>query len=108
MANQTGRFNRAAGLEEILPTGSFEITSRSPGPQGSLPLTEEMLRERPSGDLFGLSQDAGMGWDPSELGGKEFLILSTQGGISSPDGEPVALGSHRGRWERGLLIGAAW
>jgi len=66
-----------------------------------------MLRERPSGDLFGLSQDAGMGWDPSELGGKEFLILSTQGGIRSPDGKPVALGYHTGHWEVGLLMRAA-
>ncbi|PYU92773.1 MAG: YjhG/YagF family D-xylonate dehydratase [Acidobacteria bacterium] len=108
MTPQTDRFNRAAGLEEILPAGSvFEVTSRSPGPQGSLPLTEEMLRERPSGDLFGLSQDAGMGWDPSELGGKEFLILSTQGGIRSPDGKPVALGYHTGHWEVGLLMRAA-
>src|SRR5437016_4434336 len=108
MTSQSDRFNRAAGLEEILPAGSvFEVTSRSPGPQGSLPLTEEMLRERPSGDLFGLSQDAGMGWDPSELGGKEFLILSTQGGIRSPDGKPVALGYHTGHWEVGLLMRAA-
>src|SRR5437762_6167246 len=108
MTSQSDRFNRAAGLEEILPAGSvFEVTSRSPGPQGSLPLTEEMLRERPSGDLFGLSQDAGMGWDPSELGGKEFLILSTQGGIRAPDGKPIALGYHTGHWEVGLLMKAA-
>src|SRR5213083_348972 len=108
MTSQSDRFNRAAGLEEILPAGSVcEVTSRSPGPQGSLPLTDEMLRERPSGDLFGLSQDAGMGWDPSELGGKEFLILSTQGGIRSPDGKPVALGYHTGHWEVGLLMRAA-
>src|SRR5437867_7481021 len=107
MTSQTDRFNRAAGLEEILPAGSFEVATRSPGPQGSLPLTEEMLRDRPSGDLFGLSQDAGMGWEPSELGGKEFLILSTQGGIRSPDGKPVALGYHTGHWEVGLLMRAA-
>jgi len=48
-----------------------------------------------------------MGWDPSELGGKEFLILSTQGGIRSPDGKPVALGYHTGHWEVGLLMRAA-
>src|SRR5437773_1465162 len=107
MTSPSDRFNRAAGLEEILPAASFEVTTRSPGPQGSLPLTEEMLRDRPSGDLFGLSQDAGMGWEPSELGGKEFLILSTQGGIRSHDGKPVALGYHTGHWEVGLLMRAA-
>src|SRR5213596_850735 len=108
MTSQSDRFNRAAGLEEILPAGSvFEVTSRSPGPQGSLPLTEEMLRERPSGDLFGLSQDAGMGWNPAQLLRKQFLILSTQGGIRADDGHPVALGYHTGHWEVGLLMRAA-
>jgi putative YjhG/YagF family dehydratase len=66
-----------------------------------------MLLERPSGDLFGLSLDAGMGWNPAELGRKEFLILSTQGGIRAPDGKPVALGYHTGHWEVGLLMQAA-
>ena len=40
----------------------FDVRTRARGPEGSLPLTAEMLRERPSGDLFGLSQNAGMGW----------------------------------------------
>jgi putative YjhG/YagF family dehydratase len=66
-----------------------------------------MLLERPSGDIFGLSQDAGMGWSPRELGRKEFLILSTQGGIRAADGSPVALGYHTGHWEVGLLMQAA-
>jgi putative YjhG/YagF family dehydratase len=66
-----------------------------------------MLRERPSGDLFGWTQNAGMGWEPSALGGREFLILSTHGGIRAPDGTPVALGYHTGHWEVGLLMEAA-
>jgi putative YjhG/YagF family dehydratase len=68
-----------------------------------------MLLHRPSGELFGLSQDAGMGWDPAALGGnaKEFLILSTHGGIRAADGTPVALGYHTGHWEVGLLMDAA-
>ena len=66
-----------------------------------------MLRDRPSGDLFGWSQNAGMGWAPSALGGKEFLILSTHGGIRAPDGTPIALGYHTGHWEVGLLMEAA-
>ena len=66
-----------------------------------------MLRERPSGDLFGWSQNAGMGWEPSALGGPEFLILSTHGGVRRPDGTPVALGYHTGHWEVGLLVEAA-
>src|SRR5437879_3071295 len=48
-----------------------------------------------------------MGWDPSELGRKQFLILSTQGGLRAPDGKPIALGYHTGHWEIGLLVAAA-
>ena len=105
--NQAGR---VAGLEEILPSGRdslCDVVTKSRGPEGSLPLTGEMLLERPSGDLFGLTLDAGMGWNPAELGRKEFLILSTQGGIRAPDGKPVALGYHTGHWEVGLLMQAA-
>ncbi|MBM3822547.1 MAG: YjhG/YagF family D-xylonate dehydratase [Verrucomicrobia bacterium] len=85
----------------------FQITSRAEGPQGRLPLTEAMLRERPSGDLFGWTQNAGMGWNPSHLGRPEFLILSTQGGLRAEDGTPIALGFHTGHWEIGLLVRAA-
>ena len=66
-----------------------------------------MLREWPSGDLFGLSQNAGMGWSPQEMLGPQFLILSTQGGIRADDGSPIALGYHTGHWEVGLLMQAA-
>ena len=85
----------------------LDVESRAAGPAGSLPFTPEMLRDRPSGDLFGWSQNAGMGWEPSALGGPEFLILSTHGGIRAPDGRPVALGYHTGHWEVGLLMEAA-
>ena len=85
----------------------FDIRSKAPGPQGALPITAEMLRERPSGDLFGWAQNAGMGWNPAKLGGKEILILSTHGGIRKPDGTAVALGYHTGHWEVGLLMQAA-
>jgi putative YjhG/YagF family dehydratase len=85
----------------------YDVRSKAPGPQGALPLTPEMLLERPSGDLFGWAQDAGMGWDPRALGGPEILILSTHGGIRAADGTPVALGYHTGHWEVGLLMDAA-
>ena len=85
----------------------FEISTRARGPAGVLPLTAEMLRERPSGDLFGWTQNAGMGWNPAALGGNEFLMLSTHGGIRAADGTPVALGYHTGHWEVGLLLEAA-
>lgn len=82
----------------------FDVRASAPGPTGALPLTEELLRHAPSGDLFGWTQNVGMGWAPAEMGRKEFLILSTQGGIRAPDGTPVALGYHSGHWEVGLLM----
>src|SRR5437588_5552264 len=85
----------------------YRVQTKAPGPEGSLPLTEEMLLQRPSGDIFGLTQNAGMGWDPRELGRKQFLILSTQGGVRAADGTPIALGYHTGHWEIGLLVEAA-
>jgi putative YjhG/YagF family dehydratase len=86
---------------------SFDLRTRGTGPAGSLPLTEQMLLNWASGDLFGLTQNAGMGWNPAELGRKEFLILSTSGGIRADDGTPIALGYHTGHWEVGLLMQAA-
>lgn len=85
----------------------YRIQTKAPGPVGSLPLTAEILSESPSGDIFGLTQNAGMGWDPRELGRKQFLILSTQGGVRAPNGQPIALGYHTGHWEIGLLVQAA-
>src|SRR3954462_11004657 len=85
----------------------YDIQTAARGPAGELPLTDEMLRTWPSGDLFGLSQAAGMGWKPEDLLGPQFLILSTQGGVRAPDGTPIALGFHTGHWEVGLLVQAA-
>jgi putative YjhG/YagF family dehydratase len=85
----------------------YELASAAEGPQGALPLTDELLRSRPSGDLFGLSQNVGMGWDPRGAADRQFLILSTQGGVRAPDGAAIALGYHTGHWEIGLLVQAA-
>ncbi len=94
---------------DILETGDsriYDLRTHAAGPEGSLPLTAEMLLTRPSGDIFGLSHNTAMGWAPSELRREEFLILSTQGGIRAPDGAPIALGYHTGHWEVGLLMQA--
>jgi putative YjhG/YagF family dehydratase len=85
----------------------YDVQTSSLGPQGALPFTDEILRFRPSGDLFGWTQDAAMGWQPNELGRDEYLILSTLGGLRAPDGSPIALGYHTGHWEVGLLVEAA-
>lgn len=83
------------------------LRTHADGPAGKLPLSDEMLRNWSSGDLFGLTQSVGMGFDPRRVLGDQFLILSTQGGVRNPDGTPVALGYHTGHWEVGLLVQAA-
>jgi putative YjhG/YagF family dehydratase len=85
----------------------YEVKTRAAGPAGRLPITDEMLRNQPSGNLFGLTQNAGMGWKAEEVGRKQFLLLSTQGGVRAADGTPIALGYHTGHWEIGLLVEAA-
>jgi putative YjhG/YagF family dehydratase len=85
----------------------FDVRSKARGPEGALPLTAEMLRSEPSGNLFGWTMNAGMGWDPAKLGGAEVLILSTHGGLRAANGTPIALGFHSGHWEVNLLVEAA-
>src|SRR6185295_16967072 len=96
-------------LEQVLGSAGTIDTSRieGDGPDGRLPLTAEMLRNEPSGNIFGLTQNAGMGWRPEALGGPQYVIVSTMGGLRSERGEPVALGYHTGHWEIGLLVRGA-
>jgi len=87
--------------------GLYAVITHGPGPRGKLPLTAEMLRDRPSGDAFGMTEDAGMGWPPQMLSGPQFVLLSTLGGLRADDGTPLALGYHTGHFELGLALAAA-
>ncbi len=93
-------------LEQVFDSSpdKWDVPTHAPGPVGVLPLTPDLLRYEPSGNLFGLTQDVGMGWDPRSVGNPEFLILSTHGGVRAEDGSPIALGYHSGHWEVGLLV----
>src|SRR5688572_32074384 len=93
-------------LESVLGAAEPLSTSRlsGEGPSGRLPLTPDMLRQEPSGNLFGLTQNVGMGWKADALTGAQYLIVSTLGGLRGEDGTPVALGYHTGHWEIGLLV----
>ncbi len=97
-------------LEDILDSkddGIYEVTTSAAGPKGHLPLTDSLLVDAPSGDIFGMSQNAGMGWEPAKTAQEQFLLISTQGGIRAGDGTVLALGYHAGHWELGLLAQAA-
>ncbi len=94
----------------ILDSGDpalYEVATRGPGPPGELPLSADMLRHRPSGDAFGMTEDAGMGWPPEKLAGPQYVMLSHLGGIRAPDGRPVALGWHTGHYELGVAMAEA-
>ena len=92
---------------ETPDAGLFSVVTHAQGPAGLLPLSAEMLLSEPSGNLFGLTQNAGMGWEPNRLLDPEFLILSTHGGLRAENGEAIALGFHTGHWEVGLLVAEA-
>jgi putative YjhG/YagF family dehydratase len=97
-------------LNSVLETADeslLSVATHAAGPAGRLPLSAEMLLTEPSGNLFGLSQNAGMGWAPDRLLDPEFLILSTHGGLRAESGEAIALGFHTGHWEVGLLVAEA-
>ena len=93
-------------LEEILggPRPVADSRTQGRGPAGKLPVTEAMLLGEPSGNLFGMAENAGMGWNPDEVGRPPYLILSTHGGLRAENSQPVALGYHTGHWEVNLLV----
>ncbi len=72
--------------------------------EGMLPLTEDLLLNSPSGNLFGMTQNVAMGWNPEEVGRDQYVIVSTHGGMKAEDGTPIALGYHTGHWEVNLLV----
>jgi putative YjhG/YagF family dehydratase len=97
-------------LESVLENSTLnlsDVKTHAAGPGGTLPLSAEMLLSEPSGNLFGLTQNAGMGWEPSRVLDPHVLILSTHGGLRAENGTPIALGFHTGHWEVGLLVGEA-
>ncbi len=101
--------NQLPTLENILGSAQLVADTHTTGHgrEGKLPLTGDMLLNEPSGNLFGLTQNVAMGWNPEEVNNEQYLILSTHGGLRAPDGSAVALGYHTGHWEVSLLVQAA-
>ncbi|MDT0164911.1 YjhG/YagF family D-xylonate dehydratase [Actinotalea sp. AC32] len=87
--------------------GIYAVRTQAPGPEGRLPLTPELLRDEPSGTVFGMTQNAGMGWPRANMLGPQVMIVSTAGGLRSDDGRPVALGLHSGHFELSGQVQAA-
>ena len=85
----------------------YKVRTHAEGPKGELPLTPAILINRPSGDLFGMTMEAGMGWNPDELDRDQVLLVSTLGGLRAPDGKPIALALHQGHYELDMQLRAA-
>ncbi len=107
MESKAGTGISFASIVESRAAEMDGVTTHAAGPAGALPISAEMLLAEPSGNLFGLTQNAGMGWEAQRLLDPEFLILSTHGGLRAEDGKPIALGFHTGHWEVGLLVAEA-
>ncbi|MGB6191739.1 MAG: YjhG/YagF family D-xylonate dehydratase [Terracidiphilus sp.] len=107
MESKAGTGISFASIVESRAAEMDGVTTHAAGPAGALPISAEMLLAEPSGNLFGLTQNAGMGWETQRLLDPEFLILSTHGGLRAEDGSPIALGFHTGHWEVGLLVAEA-
>ncbi|WP_425516963.1 YjhG/YagF family D-xylonate dehydratase [Paenibacillus tritici] len=94
-------------VQELMKEDVIEavpVHTAAEGPAGQLPITGEVLRNAPSGEIFGMTQNAGMGWNPLLLNRPQYLILGTMGGIRREDGSPLALGYHTGHWEIGVMM----
>jgi putative YjhG/YagF family dehydratase len=93
-------------VELILGNADYVPGTRTRGiaNEGRLPLTDELLLNEPSGNLFGMTQNVAMGWNPEEVGREQYIIASTHGGMRAEDGTPIALGYHTGHWEVHLLV----
>ena len=88
--------------EHLFRTSNLDFPLKSPGPEGSLDYTEDDLLNRPSGDLFGISQNAGMSGKGGGATDPNMVILSTLGGWPGS-----ALGAHTGHNELYKLVETA-
>src|SRR5947199_8681713 len=95
----------APPLDAVLGSASAVAAGRlaGAGPAGRLPLTPDMLREEPSGNVFGLTQNVGMGWSPTAREGPQYVIVSTPGGLRGEAASVVPLGYPTGDWGIGCL-----
>ena len=85
----------------------YQANTHADGPKGNLPLTPELLKKSPSGNIFGMTINAGMGWNPDQLANGDIMIMSTKGGMRADDGHTIAVGLHNGHFELGMQIAEA-
>lgn len=89
------------------PQGIYDAVTHADGPKGTLPLTPDMLKTLPSGNIFGMTMNAGEGWNTDTLANGDVMIISTKGGLRNPDGSPIAVGLHQGHYELDIQVAEA-
>ena len=97
-------------MNELLDSGQpslYEVITAGSGPQGKLPLTDDLLRNQPSGHAFGMSQDVGHGLDRLGRGRPAVRPVEHLGRRSRRRRHAIALGYHTGHWEVVLAVKAA-
>ena len=60
------------------PQGIYDAVTHADGPKGTLPLTPDMLKTLPSGNIFGMTMNAGEGWSTDTLANGDVMIISTK------------------------------
>lgn len=85
----------------------YKAATHAEGPKGKLPLTPSLLKESPSGNIFGMTINAGMGWNPDELDNGDVMLIGTKGGMRGADNETVAVGLHNGHFELDIQMDVA-
>lgn len=98
---------RLEDIYEEQPPEFYETRTHAEGPSGKLPLTEDFLRNAPSGYIFSMTQGRGMGWEADDLANDDIMMISALGGLRDADGNPTALGLHTGHFELGMLLDEA-
>jgi putative YjhG/YagF family dehydratase len=88
----------------VSPDDIYNQPTSASGPGGSLPLTADEMRTWSSGDIFGLTQDSGMGMTPALMKQDQVMVLTTMGGLKFADGRPAAYGLHTGHWQIDSMV----
>lgn len=70
-------------------------------------MTPDMLKTLPSGNIFGMTMNAGEGWSTDTLANGDVMIISAKGGLRNPDGSPIAVGLHQGHYELDIQVAEA-
>ncbi|BEU88887.1 xylonate dehydratase YagF [Selenomonas sp. TAMA-11512] len=82
----------------------YQVDTHADGPKGVLPLSRDELATLPSGNIFGMTINAGMGWEASALSGDDVMLIGTNGGLRRDNGDTVAVGLHPGHFELDALM----